>query len=448
MEISLKKWEDICNTILLSESIEKFQFDTWIDPVSRVLFKGNTLYIWAPSPLAVRPLEKNYISIIKEAVFSVMNKEYDIVILDPNDDVPAHEGKKPQEEKKLIPKKDFYLNPKYTFRTFVVGSSNKLAQAYSLMVAESPGDATANPLFIYGGAGLGKTHLSQAIAHFIQEKNADSKIMYISAESYTNEFIKSLQNNTTERFRDKFRNVDLLIVDDIQFISGKEATVTEFFQTFNELYSKNKQIVLTSDRFPKQLKGIDERLVSRFISGITCDITKPDMETRIAILKNNCLAEGVILGEEVISYIAEKIKSNIRELEGALNKIILFSKMNSKPVTLPVAEKLLKDYIFAESDKENFTYNRIKQEVASYFDVTVEDIMSTKKVKNIATARQVAMFIAFNKVKNTNVTTVAREFERDHSTISHALQKIENSIMEKDETAAAVQDIISKLTDE
>ncbi len=256
-----------------------------------------------------------------------------------------------------------------------------------------------------------------------------------------------MQNKIYERISEIYRNEDLLIVDDIQFISGKEATITEFFHTFNELYQKNKQIVLTSDRPPKQLKNIDERLVSRFNCGITCDITKPDYETRFAILKNNCAAAGVTLDDEIYEFIAKKVKSNVRELEGALNRIIVYEKLKIEPLTLTVAERILKDFVFTESDK-NLTYAMIKQEVANYFGIEIEDIMGKKKVKNIVTARQIAMFIAFNKVKNTNVTTVAREFERDHSTISHAVEKISAAMGEDEEISTAVRDIISKLTDE
>ncbi len=448
MEIAMKKWEDICNLIVTSEMVEKFQFDTWIDPISRVQFKEDTLYVWAPSPVTVRVLENNYTAIIKEATFRILKKEYDVVILAPSDEIPATKGDMPK-SKELEPRAESILNPKYTFRTFVVGSSNKLAHAYALMVAECPGEVNANPLFIYGGAGLGKTHLSQAIGHFMRDKNKDANVIYVAAETYTNEYIHSLQHKTTERFRDKYRNADLLIVDDIQFISGKKETTTEFFQLFNELLSKNKQVVLTSDRFPKQLQNIEERLVSRFISGITCDITKPDFETRLAILQNQCAAEQVSLNPEVIQYIAEKIKSNVRELQGALNKIIKYMKFNEKEIiTLSKVEVLLKDYVFSESDKEDLTYDKIKEEVASYFGITVDDIMSTKKIKNISHARQVAMFIAFNKVKKANVMSVAREFKRDHSTISHAVQKINNLMSGDDETATTVQDIISKLTDD
>lgn len=447
MDVTEQRWKEICEAILVSESIEEFQFNTWIDPISRVEFHNDTLFIWAPSPIAIKNLEKNYAAIIKEAVFRVMNREYNIVVLDPRVAVAPKDGKKPDSEKSLEPKKDYYLNPKYNFRTFVVGNSNKLAHAYALMVAENPGDSTANPLFIYGGTGLGKTHLSQSIAQFMLEKNSDAKIMYVAAETYTNEYIRSLQNKTTERFRDKYRNVDLLIIDDIQFIVGKEATIAEFFHTFSELHSKNKQIVITSDRFPKYLKGMDERLVGRFMSGLTCDVTKPDTETRIAILKNNCLAENINLSEDILIFIAEKIRSNVRELEGALNKVITFCKLEQKPITLPMVELLLKDYVFAESDKEDLTHQKIKETVADYFGVTVEDIMSPKKIKNIATARQVAMFICFNKVKNTNVTAVAKEFERDHSTISHAVQKITAAIEKHEEVETVISDIMSKLTE-
>lgn len=447
MDFSQKKWEEICEMIQCSDMLQPFQYDTWIAPIERVYFREKTLYIWAPSPIAVKAIENSYVGIIKEYVYKATKKDYEICVLSPTEEMPASEGALPHKEQNLIEEKDYNLNPKYTFNTFVVGSSNKLAHAYSLSVAEVPGERTYNPLFIYGGAGLGKTHLSQAIGHFMHERNGHANIIYVAAETYTNEYIKSLQTKTTERFREKYRNADLLIVDDIQFISGKEATITEFFHTFNELYQKNKQIVLTSDRPPKQLKNIDERLVSRFNCGITCDITKPDYETRFAILKNNCSAAGVTLDDDIYAFIAKNVKSNVRELEGALNRIIVYEKLKIEPLTLSVAERILKDFVFTESDK-NLTYDMIKQEVAAYFGIEIEDIMGKKKVKNIVTARQIAMFIAFNKVKNTNVTTVAREFERDHSTISHAVEKINAAMGEDEEISTAVRDIISKLIDD
>ncbi len=446
MDFNQKKWEDICERIRLSNMLQPFQYDTWIAPIERVHFKEKILYIWAPSPIAVKAIENSYLHIIKEFVFKETKKEYEIKVLAPGEEMPASENTISLKNDNTAAK-DYNLNPKYTFNTFVVGSSNKLAHAYSLSVAEVPGERTYNPLFIYGGAGLGKTHLSQAIGHFMKDRNSSANIIYVAAETYTNEYINSLQNKTTERFREKYRNADLLIVDDIQFISGKEATITEFFHTFNELYQKNKQIVLTSDRPPKQLKNIDERLVSRFNCGITCDITKPDYETRFAILKNNCMAAGVSFDDEIYAFIAKNVKSNVRELEGALNRIIVYEKLKIEPLTLSVAERILKDFVFTESDK-NITYSMIKQEVANYFGIDVDDIMGKKKIKNIVTARQIAMFIAFNKVKNTNVTTVAREFERDHSTISHAVEKISAAMGEDEEISTAVRDIISKLTDD
>jgi len=444
MDLTMERWKEICDMLLSSGSIEKFQFDTWIEPVSRVEFHSDSLFIWAPSPLAVNNLKKNYVGIIKEAAYRVMNREYNVVILDPSVAIAPKDG---VAEDPLEPKKDYILNPKYNFRTFVVGNSNKLAHAYALMVAENPGDSSANPLFIHGGTGLGKTHLSQAIAHFMLERNSEAKIMYVAAENYTNEYIRSLQNKTTDRFRDKYRNVDILIIDDIQFIAGKEATISEFFHTFCDLHARNKQIVITSDRAPKNLHAMDERLVGRFLSGLPCDITKPDMETRIAILKNDPRSKEFNLSEEVINYIAEKIRSNVRELEGALNKVITYCKLEKKPVTLPMLEVILKDYVFAESDKEDLTYDKVKNTVADYFGVTIDDIMSEKRVKNIATARQVAMFISFNKVRGSNVTAVAREFSRNHATISHAVRKMTTSIEKHEEIETVIHDIMQKLTE-
>ncbi|MBQ2967481.1 MAG: chromosomal replication initiator protein DnaA [Clostridia bacterium] len=446
MDFNDKTWSEIKQQISESDIIKSFQYETWIRPIERVCFKDKILYIWAPSPVAVKAIQNNYTEIIRDYASRVTNKLYEIHVLDPNENLPASDAPALHQNPANNLYKESNLNPKYTFDKFVVGSSNKMAHAYSLLVAEMPGSQGYNPLFIYGGPGLGKTHLSQAIGHFMKTNNPSANIIYVPAETYTNEYIRSLQNRTTEQFREKYRKADLLIVDDIQFISGKEATITEFFHTFNELYQNNKQIVLTSDRAPKKIQNIDERLVSRFMSGMTCDITKPDYETRYAILKNNSAAADVVLTNEVIHYIAEHVKSNVRELEGALNKIVAYEKLKIEPVTMEVAERILQDYIFSELDK-NITHDVVKEEVAEYFGITVDDIMSDKKVKNIAEARQVAMFISFNKVKNTNVTLVAKEYGKHHSTISHAVEKINHLMGKDEEISSAVRDIISKLTE-
>ena len=302
------------------------------------------------------------------------------------EDVPKKEEVSPKAQSQDARCEEAHLNPKYTFDTFVVGSNNKFAQAAALAVAESPGD-TYNPLFIYGGAGLGKTHLMHSIAHFIIDHDENSKVLYVTSEEFTNELIETIRNGNNSamtKFREKYRNIDVLLVDDIQFIIGKESTQEEFFHTFNSLHSAKKQIIISSDKPPKDMEILEERFRSRFEWGLIADITLPDYETRMAILHKKEEMDGYDINEEVIKYIANNIKSNIRELEGAINKVMAFAKLEKKEVTLELAEQALKD-IISPDEKKVITPDYIISMVAEHFDVTVDDLCGNKRNSKIVT---------------------------------------------------------------
>ena len=337
------------------------------------------------------------------------------------------------------------LNPKYTFDSFVVGANNNLAHAASLAVAESPGEIY-NPLFIYGGVGLGKTHLMQSIANFILKNNPKAKILYVTSEKFTNELIDAIRNKnniSTTEFREKYRNNDVLLIDDIQFIIGKESTQEEFFHTFNALHEAKKQIIISSDKPPKEIETLEERLRSRFEWGLTVDIQSPDYETRMAILRKKEEMEGYNIDNEVIKYIATNIKSNIRELEGALTKIVALSKLEkNREINIALAEKALKD-IIAPGDKKEVTPEFIIEVVADHFNLTPLDIVSQRRNKEIVYPRQIAMYLCRN-MTDTGLQNIGKSLGgRDHTTILHGIDKI-TADLEGNPTLQNTIDILKK----
>lgn len=321
------------------------------------------------------------------------------------------------------------LNDKYTFETFVIGKGNQMAHAAALVVSEEPG-TIYNPLFFYGGVGLGKTHLMHAIGHQYLEINPDANVKYVTSEKFANDFINSIQNKTSEQFRQEYRNVDMLLVDDIQFFANKEGTQEEFFHTFNALYDRHKQIVLTSDRLPKEIPKLQERLVSRFAWGLSVDITPPDLETRIAILRKKASAENLEIPSETLSYIAGQIDSNIRELEGALVRVQAYSAMTGSDITTSLAADALKSMIRAE-DKE-LSIKDIQQTIAKYFQISVSDIKGKKRVKEIVVPRQIAMYLS-RELTSLSFPKIADQFGgKDHTTVLHAHEKI-SKLLEQDQ---------------
>lgn len=339
------------------------------------------------------------------------------------------------------------LNPKYSFESFVVGKSNEFAHAASLAVAENyedPRKSYSNPLFIYGGVGLGKTHLMHAIGNFIINQDPTKKILYVTSEQFTNELINSIQKNKNEEFRNKYRKVDLLLIDDIQFIADKDRTQEEFFHTFNELHEANKQIVLTSDKPPKEIKSLEERLISRFAWGLVVDIGQPDLETRIAILRSKANVEGFDVSEDVINYIAENVKSNIRELEGALSRVVAYSKLTSGDISIENTAIVLAD-IFESKKKKVINVKLIKEVICKEFDITISDIDSKKRTRQIAYPRQIAMYIT-RQITDLSLPKIGEEFGgRDHSTVIHAYDKIEKDMQEDPVFKIKVNDIIKKI---
>lgn len=413
---------------LIRDEISDVSYKTWIEPIKPVLLKGSTI-CFAAEDFAVDFLKKNYAGRISEAIsqftdipgltvdFISKRNEQDYVSR-----AVSYDEVRPPEPSPLI---TFGLNPKYTFDSFVVGSSNRFAHAASLAVAEAPAMAY-NPLFLYGGSGLGKTHLMQAIGNYIRTTNPSAKILYISAESFTNELINSIKDNTNEQFRNKYRMVDVLMIDDIQFISGKEKTEEEFFHTFNYLHQANKQIVISCDRPPREIHTLEDRLRSRFEWGLLCDIQPPDYETRVAILKKKCQNENLDVPDGVLDFVASKIDTNIRELEGALTRIQAFSRLEGAAVTIDLAAQILQEY--SGEKTRTYSVSQIQNKVADYFDISTSDIISSKRNKEIAYARQIAIYICRTLLDN-SVTSLGHEFgDRDHSTILHAVKKIETGM--------------------
>ena len=433
-------WNLIKETIRSEYELSDISYSTWIEPLKLNKVEDDRVYIIIPldQQHALDYISKKYKSFFQVTISEMMNKTYDIsFILE----------KEIESEKGLdnISKKPVYnimyenanLNPKYKFNTFVVGSNNKFAHSAALAVAETPGGAY-NPLFIYGGAGLGKTHLMHSIGHFILEENPDRKVLYVTSEQFTNEVIESNRSGNAAamtKLREKYRTVDVLMIDDVQFIIGKESTQEEFFHTFNVLHDAGKQIVLSSDRPPKEMETLEERFRSRFEWGLIADIQTPDYETRVAILQKNAEIYEKKIDNYILEYIADNIQSNIRELEGAFNKIIAFSKINKiqlDNLTLEHAEEALKDIISPSNNKE-VTGEYIIKVVAEHFDVTVDDITSKKRNSEFVEPRQVVMFLCKNMTNNSLASIGKLLNKKDHTTIIHGIRKIEDEMKVNEE---------------
>ena len=440
MEIVQDKWKEILQRVRDEHELSEISFTTWIEPLTIHSVEDNLITILVPSEkMGLDYVSKKYTLPIKVAIAEITGVNYEIRFILP-EEVKQEKAPAPVQKNLYVPN----LNPKYTFDTFVVGSNNNLAHAAALAVAESPGEIY-NPLFIYGGVGLGKTHLMHAIAHFILKNNPKSKILYVSSETFTNELIDAIRNKnniTTTEFREKYRNNDVLLIDDIQFIIGKESTQEEFFHTFNTLYESKKQIIISSDKPPKEIETLEERLRSRFEWGLTVDIQSPDYETRMAILRKKEEMEGYNIDNEVIKYIATNIKSNIRELEGALTKIVALSRLNKCDITLELAEEALKDIISPNAQRE-VTPELIIQVVSDHFGITPADVISQKRTKDIVYPRQIIMYLC-RTMTETSLQIIGRSLgKRDHTTVLHGADKI-TSDMQKDETLRNTIDILKK----
>ncbi|TKC16659.1 chromosomal replication initiator protein DnaA [Robertmurraya kyonggiensis] len=422
---------DLWNQALSSieKMISKPSFDTWLKATTAHSLKKDTLTVTAPNEFARDWLEERYSELISSILYELTGEELNVKFIIPQNkneeeiDLPnPPQTFKKDEEPSELPLT--MLNPKNTFDTFVIGSGNRFAHAASLAVAEAPAKAY-NPLFIYGGVGLGKTHLMHAIGHYVLEHNPAAKVVYLSSEKFTNEFINSIRDNKAAEFRNKYRKVDVLLIDDIQFLAGKESTQEEFFHTFNTLHEENKQIVISSDRPPKEIPTLEDRLRSRFEWGLITDITPPDLETRIAILRKKAKAEGLDIPNEVMLYIANQIDSNIRELEGALIRVVAYSSLINKDINADLAAEALKD-IIPSSKPKIITILDIQQTVGEYFSVKLEDFKAKKRTKSVAFPRQIAMYLA-RELTDFSLPKIGEEFGgRDHTTVIHAHEKISN----------------------
>ena len=445
----VNKWDKILQTMKTEFDMTDVSFKTWILPLKPYSLENDILTIVVPGEQrGLNYIERKYIFDFKVTVSEFLNHEIDIKFIsayDINSSTDKHSMKDFEYNKVEIDYSSTGINPKYTFDTFVVGENNNIAHAGSLAVAESPGATSYNPLFIYGGVGLGKTHLMHSIGNFILNNNPSLKVMYVTSEVFTNELIESIKNERStnnKSFREKYRNVDVLLIDDIQFIIGKEATQDEFFHTFNTLRESKKQIIISSDRPPKEFDTLNERLCSRLEWGLLVDISPPTYETRMAILHKKAELEGYKIENEVLDYIASNVKSNIRELEGSLTKLVAYSKLTHTDITLNFAEDVLKD-IISPNAKREVTPDLIIQVVADHYGITPADISSQRRNNEIAFPRQVAMYLC-RYMTDVPLYTIGNFMgKRDHSTVKHGVDKIAKDI-KSNETLKNTIDIIMK----
>ncbi len=461
-------WEKALS--VLQSEVNEQVYNAWFSPIRQASLQENTIFLSVPNKFFENWIREKYFSLIKAAILQASGKEMSIQFdvsetSSPPDEnvetVPEKSGPAPvpaveQREKerssmhwlksmlggtRQMPESRYQeigLNPKYTFDNFVVGSSNRFAHAAALSVCDNL-SKSYNPLFIYGGVGLGKTHLMQAIGHAVIKKNPKIKTLYISSEEFTNQLISAIRTKTTPKFRNMYRNVDVLLIDDIQFIAGKNSTQEEFFHTFNTLYDDHKQIVLSSDRSPQEIPGLEERLVSRFVWGLIADIQPPDFETRIAIFEKKCENESVEMPQDVLFFLAEKIKTNIREMEGALIRVVAYAKLTGRNISVDLAKEVLKGMIIEEEKK--ISVDQIQSTVAGYFNMNVSDMKSKKRTRTIAYPRQMAMYLS-RTLTDYSLPEIGEFFGgRDHSTVLHACDKIEKEISSNEET----QEIVTKL---
>lgn len=446
-DLILARWNDIMNILENEHGLSHMMINTWIKPLNLYSVEDDVIYFTLDEQYGERGVEfmiKKLFDMYLEAVIKEMFGNDRIHVIITLESVLKHETISPTYSEyytEAVSKSN--LRPDYTFETFIVGESNKHAHATCLAVADSPGQDKFNPLFLYGGSGLGKTHLMQSIAHYILQNNRDMKVLYVPSNKFTNEIVEAIKKNKTEEFRDKYRTVDVLLIDDIQYLIGKESTQQEFFDTFNALHDEGKQIILSSDKPPKEIKTLDERFRSRFEWGVPIDIHAPDYETRMAILKNKAEIKGLKdIKEEIFEYIASNITYNVRELEGALNKLSVYAQLGGVNITEDIAKNILKDFVSRES-KVTITPELIINTVSEHLNISVNDIISTKRSQDIATARQISMYLC-RKYTDKGLKSIGDAFGgKDHSTVHSNIQKVEEKI-EKDPEFAEVVDVIVK----
>lgn len=456
MDIVNEKWPEIIEHLRVEHELSNVSFTTWIQPLKVYEIIDKTVYILVKMNASVEYIEKKYLLPLKVCISEVTGIDYEVVFVSEDDsrigEIRSMSADASHKKRTRTASEKAGLNPKYTFDTFVVGGNNNFAHAASLAVAESPGEVY-NPLFLYGDVGLGKTHLMHSIAHFILNKNPKKKVLYVTSETFTNELIEALKKGKTAdnesamaQFRDKYRNNDVLLIDDIQFIIGKESTQEEFFHTFNHLHTSAKQIIISSDKPPKDIETLEARLRTRFEWGLIADISAPDYETRMAILRRKIELDHLDrynIPEDVLTYIAENIKSNIRELEGSLNKLIALYKLNNpETIDIPLAAEALKDIISSYNNRV-VTPELILDIVSDHFNITIADLKGNKRSASISVPRQICMYL-MRTLTETPLQAIGIILGgKDHSTIKYGVEKIEKGIV-KDETLNNTISIIMK----
>lgn len=426
---------------LLKPEVTKISYDTWILPLDIRSIEGNNIVFTANSEFQKDFIENKYRNLIFNTLRYITNKDWTFSVIDlsteDNSEDVISDDKSSSNSTEIKSNKST-LNTKYTFETFVVGDNNRLAYAAALAVGNEPAKSY-NPLFLYGGVGLGKTHLMNAIGNRIIENNNKANVLYVTSEKFTNQLVNAIKDNKNEIFRNKYRNIDVLLIDDIQFIAGKERIQEEFFHTFNTLYENGKQIIISSDKPPREIQFLEDRLKSRFEWGLLADISCPDYETRLAILRKKAQEENIIIDDYILSNIANKIDSNIRELEGVFNKVVAMASLTHSPITIELAEKTINEFKY-ENEKV-ISCDFIKETVAKYFSINKDDLSGNKRSNDIAFPRQIAMYLC-RLIANMSYPQIGAEFGgRDHSTVMHACRKIEKETKEKNNTKLIVDSV-------
>ena len=435
---------------LLKDEVTSITYETWIKPLEIQSIEGNHIVFKAISEYHKDSIQSRYSPLILNTLKFITNKDWSFSVVWNQEDDEDSENQVITSEKKVDNDDDVSqyvnktLNPKYTFETFVVGNNNRFAHAAALAVGDRPGEAY-NPLFLYGGVGLGKTHLMHAIGNRIIQNNRKSNVLYVTSEKFTNQLINAIKDFKNEAFRNKYRNIDVLLIDDIQFIGGKDRVQEEFFHTFNTLHEEGKQIIISSDKAPKDIPLLEDRLKSRFEWGLLADLSNPDYETRLAILRKKAQDENIIVDDHILSKIANKIDSNIRELEGVFNKIVAIASLNNEPISIELAEKTINE--FKQQSEKVISADFIKETVAKYFNVNKDDLASDKRSNDITFPRQIAMYLC-REIANLSFPKIGDEFgNRDHSTVMHAYKKIEKETKDKNNTRLIVESVKNIILD-
>ena len=428
---------------LLKEEVTQIAYETWFSPMVITEITDTKIVLKASSPYAKEMLETRYADLVLNTFKFITNRDWTISVFAMEDGKNVESGGVITSNNKDIQDTEIEtstrtLNPKYTFETFVVGNNNRFAHAAAIAVGDKPGESY-NPLFLYGGVGLGKTHLMQAIGNRILQNNRAAKILYVTSEKFTNQLINAIKDNKNEVFRNKYRTIDVLLIDDIQFIAGKERVQEEFFHTFNALYEDKKQIIISSDKPPREIQFLEDRLKSRFEWGLLADISCPDYETRLAILRKKAQEEKILVDDNILANIANKIDSNIRELEGVFNKIIATASLTHTPITIELAENTINE--FKAASEKVLSADFVKETVAKYFNINKDDLSSNKRSNEIAFPRQIAMYLC-REVANMSYPKIGDDFgNRDHSTVMHACKKIEKEVKDKNNTKLIVESV-------